>query len=132
MIRISRKKTLLNMPLRDDTAAVVGVESLTPGLTRLTSDDFISFDDIIARDDSTFEDVELMQEELMLDDKTALGKMVGKLHVSPPELPFSGMQHVCPSASQLSALLRACSSSGPRLALRDDSEQYQQQGFHCV
>ena len=122
------------MPLLDDTAAPAGgVESLTPGLTRLTSDDFIpEFDDIIARDDSTFEDVELMQEELMLDDKTALGKMVGKLHVSPPELPFSGMQHVCPSASQLSALLRACSSSGPRLALRDDSEQYQQQGFHCV
>ena len=49
----------------DDTVApAVGVEeSLTPGLARHTSDDFISeFDEIIARDDSSFEDVELMQD----------------------------------------------------------------------
>ena len=50
----------------DDTVApAVGVqELLAPGLTRrLTSDDFISeFDNIIARDDLAFEDVELMQD----------------------------------------------------------------------
>merc|ERR1712086_249682 len=93
--------------LDDTTAPAVGAEeSVKPGLRRPTSDDFISeFDDIIDSNEelmaevprrhprcvrSTSPKAESTQgdEELMAED-TPLGKMVGKLHVSPPELLFS-------------------------------------------